>query len=280
MPFPPRSWASIGPHVTGEVIANLSRRIIKGAPDECWPCTGLANRFGYAQVNLPGVYGPVGAHRIVFAEANPTMDIDTLYILHSCDNPPCCNPGHLRAGTHAENMRDAVNKGRTWAAKMTACKAGHSYADGNVVTTTGPKGQQYRKCLICSARAIATQRDQRMAAMRVKIATDDLPDLRAFAQRNLPVTFVGLSDEVGHRSALIVAYSFAAYCFPYRTLTDIGADFGITRERTRQLRQSALRSLRITEELPACIRSVARAEAWSHAPGRINDSTNSDLRSA
>jgi hypothetical protein len=34
-----------------------------------------------------------------------------LHVLHECDNKLCINPDHLRAGTHAENIRDAVARG-------------------------------------------------------------------------------------------------------------------------------------------------------------------------
>ena len=34
------------------------------------------------------------------------------HILHSCDNPLCCNPEHLRVGSNSENVQDKVSRGR------------------------------------------------------------------------------------------------------------------------------------------------------------------------
>lgn len=34
------------------------------------------------------------------------------FLLHSCDNPLCVNPRHLREGTQQENMLEAIARGR------------------------------------------------------------------------------------------------------------------------------------------------------------------------
>lgn len=35
-----------------------------------------------------------------------------MLVLHSCDNPPCCNERHLFLGTYKDNEQDKIRKGR------------------------------------------------------------------------------------------------------------------------------------------------------------------------
>ena len=40
------------------------------------------------------------------------IDVSGHMVLHSCDNRLCCNPDHLRIGTHQDNMDDRSARGR------------------------------------------------------------------------------------------------------------------------------------------------------------------------
>ena len=76
----------------------------------CWPWTGMKAKRGYGRIN-DGTGKKLSAHRVAWILANGPIP-DRLWILHKCDNPPCCNPRHLRPGTHADNMADMKAKGR------------------------------------------------------------------------------------------------------------------------------------------------------------------------
>jgi HNH endonuclease len=85
-------------------------------PDACWPWTRRVNSNGYGDFRIYRGAGPKGyrrvlAHRYAYMESTGE-DIVGKILLHRCDNPPCCNPSHLRVGTQADNMRDAAEKGR------------------------------------------------------------------------------------------------------------------------------------------------------------------------
>lgn len=88
----------------------MDKKVMKLGPDDCWPWTGAVNQKGYGCINA-GRSLSFKAHRVAYALANGPIG-DTIHVCHSCDSPPCCNPGHHFLGTPADNMRDCVRKGR------------------------------------------------------------------------------------------------------------------------------------------------------------------------
>ena len=55
------------------------------------------------------------AHRVAWIIAGNKITPDKPCVLHNCpsgDNPSCCNPAHLWAGTNTENQKDKARKGR------------------------------------------------------------------------------------------------------------------------------------------------------------------------
>lgn len=52
-----------------------------------------------------------------------------MYICHTCDNPSCCNPGHLFLGTGQDNALDRMKKNRGAAGE----RHGNSKLTSNIV---------------------------------------------------------------------------------------------------------------------------------------------------
>ena len=78
---------------------------------ECWPWMGSTTPSGYGELRLERSRKKKPAHVISYEIKNGAMP-SGLLACHTCDNPPCCNPGHLFSGSHKDNAADASAKGR------------------------------------------------------------------------------------------------------------------------------------------------------------------------
>lgn len=102
-------------NLTEADVARFWSKVDKRGPDDCWEWCGARDQGGQGT----GGYGTFTiwdsrqhayrAHRVAFAIVYGDTKLE---VLHTCDNPPCCNPVHLFAGTSEDNSRDRDTKGR------------------------------------------------------------------------------------------------------------------------------------------------------------------------
>lgn len=121
----------------GRVIPEIWDRIEVDPDSGCWNWTGWRNRNGYA------IFRNVRISRHLLTVASGPPGPGRIYALHSCDNPPCVNPEHLRWGTPQDNVDDMFARGRSALGSRsteTHCRNGHSWAEsGFFITSKGEK---------------------------------------------------------------------------------------------------------------------------------------------
>jgi hypothetical protein len=100
---------------TGPIPKDLPTRfwqhVTPRGGDECWEWQGRRDE-GYGLIRVGGSgTRMVVAHRVSWEIHNGPIPKGK-FVLHRCDNKPCCNPGHLFLGTHQDNMDDRNKKKR------------------------------------------------------------------------------------------------------------------------------------------------------------------------
>jgi hypothetical protein len=122
-------------------IGRFDRKIDINPDSDCWAWKGHINENGYGQFRFNGKPGK--AHRFSYTFFKGLIP-EGLQIDHLCRNRACCNPDHLEAVTHRENIRRG--KAGEYNTVKTHCPQGHEYAGDNLYYTprTG------RLCKICN----------------------------------------------------------------------------------------------------------------------------------
>lgn len=76
---------------------------------DCWLWTGYRQPDGYGQFRANSKF--YNSHKFAYELAYGPVP-DGLEVMHTCDQPHCCNVAHMHLGTHLDNMRDCYNKRR------------------------------------------------------------------------------------------------------------------------------------------------------------------------
>lgn len=98
-------------------MARFWKYVERRGPDECWWWIGGRQRSKTHDVEYGCLGWPTGkdrkiqAHRISYLIHKGPIP-EGLWVLHSCDQPLCVNPAHLRAGTPRDNTCDMYARGR------------------------------------------------------------------------------------------------------------------------------------------------------------------------
>jgi hypothetical protein len=86
------------------------KHVDKSTPDGCWPWLAAQDKDGYGLFTVDGG-AQRAAHRVAYELTRGAL-VDGLLVCHACDNPPCCRPDHLFAGSEADNRLDMIGKKR------------------------------------------------------------------------------------------------------------------------------------------------------------------------
>lgn len=139
-----------------EKIRRVGWDEVRVRPDlsPCWEWRGTRTDSGYGIFNsaVDG-YTHARIHRVVYELSHGPLDQGAV-IRHECDNPPCINPGHLRAGTNWQNSDDMVTRNRSghlYEKYGGRCRNGHDMTEPGAfrIRINKRNGREYRTCVKC-----------------------------------------------------------------------------------------------------------------------------------
>lgn len=200
-------------------------------PDACWLWTGMlltANGYGGFLVNGKAR----GAHRCAAALTHGEVP-HGMIVMHTCDNPPCVNPAHLRIATQSDNMLDRAQKGR--ANLVARLSAGACWQHG-----TADKSD----CDVCKleTQKAALQRDidRRMETRGAFVAQAR----RRLRDVPLPTTSDELAEIVGRQRSIIFAARYGLFGLAPMRMSELAKVVGCSRQRIDQIVDAVTDKLR------------------------------------
>lgn len=116
------------PRSRERAVERFWERVDVRGPDDCWPWLKKLDGSGYGVIQIDG--RKVKAHRFGFELAGgvlvPGLELD--HLCHDavcrggiCIHRRCCNPSHVRQGTHRENTTRGLGP-TALNAQATACQ--------------------------------------------------------------------------------------------------------------------------------------------------------------
>lgn len=100
----------------GEIFERFMAKVSPESNSGCWLWKGAISSTGYGHCVVDGRL--VKVHRLAYELFKGPIkllngsDCRGTCVIHSCDNPICVNPDHLRLGTHRDNMDDKRERNR------------------------------------------------------------------------------------------------------------------------------------------------------------------------
>jgi hypothetical protein len=96
--------------MTESILNRFFEKVRGGEPHECWEWQSAIGSRGYGMFWVGGTKRTKFAHRVAWELHNGSEIPESMYVMHSCDNPRCVNPYHLSIGTAKDNKQDSVAK--------------------------------------------------------------------------------------------------------------------------------------------------------------------------